>query len=445
MNDESQLAVERQFDARIDTWVRGAVADGDVTFPALLERLPGVYPSTALASVTRLGKAGQLRAALAESLHRESALSVAHRRAAPTLLPLPHPLDFEWRFTSDTCFNLLELSAALCPDKSGILLLGTPAVALTAMSHSTPPPISFWGDRNRVTERVIALNQAMRFPIQVAISHTLLPAHAAGVVVVDPPWYLDYIRPMFAAASAGCEIGGHVVASLPPEGAMANAISDREATIKFARYIGLELVKIDPLSARYDTPFFEHNSLAACGIRPPPHWRRGDVLVFRKFAELERAIRGNVTSTSQWSEVEVDRTRLFIKRGRSNSVGSQGIIPILPNDILPTVSRRDRRRTEASIWTSGNRIFASDNIHLVLEAALSYDATRRGDISQRSLLGHGADKHALERVVAMLADIVALETSEEQGQVDGSAIARRRAWTSDSNSYLRESTTINSG
>jgi hypothetical protein len=444
VNDEIQDALERQFDARIDTWVRGAVADGDVSFPALLERLPGVYPSTALASVTRLGKAGQLRAALAESLHRESSLSVAPRRAAPTLLPLPHPLDFEWRFTSDTCFNLLELSVALCPNKSGILLLGTPTVALTAMSHSTPRPISFWGDRNRVTERVIALNQAMRFPIQVAISHTLLPAQAAGVVVVDPPWYLDYIRPMIAAASTGCEIGGHVVASLPPEGAMANAIADREATIKFARYVGLELVKIEQLSARYDTPFFEQNSLAACGIRPPPHWRRGDVLVFRKFAESGRAIRGNVTSTSQWSEVEVDRIRLFIKRGGSN-FGSQGIIPILSGDVLPTVSRRDPRRTEASIWTSGNRIFASDNIHLVLEAALSYDATRRGDISQRSLLGHGADKQALERVVAMLADIVALETSEEQGQVDGSAIARRRAWTSDSNSYLRESTTINSG
>ena len=70
MNDELQLDVERQFGARVDTWVRSAVADGDVTFSALLERLPGVYPSVALASVTRLDEAGQMRVALAESLRR---------------------------------------------------------------------------------------------------------------------------------------------------------------------------------------------------------------------------------------------------------------------------------------------------------------------------------------------------------------------------------------
>jgi dihydroorotase-like cyclic amidohydrolase len=31
---------------------------------------------------------------------------------------------------------------------------------------------------------------------------------------------------------------------------------------------------------------------------------------------------------------------------------------IVPGDILPSVSRRDPRRANADVWTSGNRIFA---------------------------------------------------------------------------------------
>src|SRR5207248_3620298 len=33
---------------------------------------------------------------------------------------------------------------------------------------------------------------------------------------------------------------------------------------------------------------------------------------------------------------------------------------LVPGDILPTVSRRDPRRKNATVWTSGNRIFGCD-------------------------------------------------------------------------------------
>ena len=33
---------------------------------------------------------------------------------------------------------------------------------------------------------------------------------------------------------------------------------------------------------------------------------------------------------------------------------------IVPNDVLPSVSRRDPRRDGANVWTSGNRIFGCD-------------------------------------------------------------------------------------
>lgn len=40
-----------------------------------------------------------------------------------------------------------------------------------------------------------------------------------------------------------------------------------------------------------------------------------------------------------------------------NSFQDPRLISIVPNDVLPTVSRRDPRRKLARVWTSGNRIF----------------------------------------------------------------------------------------
>ena len=38
---------------------------------------------------------------------------------------------------------------------------------------------------------------------------------------------------------------------------------------------------------------------------------------------------------------------------------------LVPGDILPTVSRRDPRRQQVDVWTSGNRVFACDGLNVL--------------------------------------------------------------------------------
>ncbi len=79
--------------------------------------------------------------------------------------------------------------------------------------------------------------------------------------------------------------------------------------------------------------------------------------------------------------------RVFIRGCDDMLPDEVNLISLVKGDILPTVSRRDPRRRQADVWTSGNRIFQTDNPRLVLEAALS---CWRGDglWCSTSALGH---------------------------------------------------------
>lgn len=75
--------------------------DGATNFPALLHNLPAVYPTELLASLDRLVASEIISPALAASARRQAAANSSVDIEGRSLLPLPHALDFEWRFTPD--------------------------------------------------------------------------------------------------------------------------------------------------------------------------------------------------------------------------------------------------------------------------------------------------------------------------------------------------------
>jgi hypothetical protein len=168
---------------------------------------------------------------------------------------------------------------------------------------------------NSVTDRVLALNRATGSPLSMAFCSGGLPRESADAVLLDPPWYLDFVRPMLAAAARACRPGGVVLISLPPECTRASAEADRHAAIAFGRRLGLDIIEHSALTIAYETPFFERNALATAGVHPPPHWRRGDLLVFRKTLEATRPPLGDTTHRRPWTEVPIGRMRLFIRAG----------------------------------------------------------------------------------------------------------------------------------
>jgi hypothetical protein len=233
-------------------------------------------------------------------------------------------------------------------------------------------------------------------------------------VILDPPWYLDFLRPMLTATAAACQMSGFILISLPAEGTRPSAGDDRMKVFRLAKRLGLELTALYPLALSYETPFFEANALAATGIHFSSAWRRGDLAIFRKVRSHGRVVTTDSVRKARWSEIEIGRLRLFVRRDRAAAKGTRGLIPVVDGDILPTVSRRDPRRRRAEIWTSGNRLFASDHPELVVEAALALSGEDKGYSASAPLWATMAERDAIERIGYKLRTLAAREAAEER-------------------------------
>ncbi len=403
-----------EFSRQIDALVGLEAQRYRVTFSDLMLRLPAIYPTEVIAALGRLVMAGRLPQDLAEQLRQQARCRVPRVSDTRSLLPVPHPLDYEWRFTTDTARALLNRATDLTARDGDILLFGTPGVAAEALTLPIARRLAFLAEDNAVTRRVINLNQATGAPLEIGFCNAGLPQNIADAVLLDPPWYMDFIRPMLAAAAAACRLHGVVLLSVPPAATRPSARMDRAATLNFAFRLGLELIVDEPLELLYETPFFETNALAAAGLHPPARWRRGDLLIFRK---MRPALRPAAATSRQrdWVEVSVGRMRLFIKGVVADTGGLHGLIPIVSGNVLTSVSRRDPRRRTATVWTSGNRIFRTDNAHLVIEAALSHSSAASGAGAQPALWGNVLEREALKRVGELIGRLAEREAEEERG------------------------------
>src|SRR5687768_12148534 len=94
------------FEAMVEGFVRDAIRDWHPDcFDELVIRLPGVYPTDALSAVDRLAQREELDPVIVARLRRRS--PIAQTSSAPTnQLPVPHPLDFDWRFTGSAVERL---------------------------------------------------------------------------------------------------------------------------------------------------------------------------------------------------------------------------------------------------------------------------------------------------------------------------------------------------
>lgn len=416
MIQTGRTRIEDAFTAKIDALTKVAILSGVTSFPALLRALPSVYPPEVLASLDRLGESGACHYELVTSIRRAASVNCAGPTEGRSLLPLPHPLDYEWRFTQDASRQLLDRAAALTPVGGDVLLFGTPGLAVEALALPIGRLIAFVGENNRVTDRVVALNCAIGSPLSIAFCGSGLPRESADAVLLDPPWYLDFIRPMLSAAANAARLNGVVLISLAPEATRPSAEADRKSTIHFARRLGLDLLDHVELAIGYETPFFERNALTAACIYPPPRWRRGDLLVFRKTRRPVRPFVAAPPRRRVWTEVAIDRMRVMIRLIPNAAPGDSGLISYVEGDVLPTVSRRDRRRGLAHVWTSGNRVFRTSNPQRLIEAAFLCSSESMDSGIQPQLWRTLRDSDALQRVAAELRALAALEAEEERSK-----------------------------
>jgi hypothetical protein len=224
---------QENFDVQVDAWVDEALKRGSSTFGELLSSLPGVFPPAALSSLHRLRQRRRIGAAFARNLERQACTACAPKPLRRDSLLPPHPLDFEWRFTSGAARDLLVRASSLTADDQCVLLLGTPSVAALAISALIDRTTVFVGEDNAITSSISARNKAAQHPLEVRICGSeAIVADEAGLVIVDPPWYFDFIRPMLAAAATACRPGGHVLLSAPSIGSALCAGSREDYAVR---------------------------------------------------------------------------------------------------------------------------------------------------------------------------------------------------------------------
>lgn len=360
--------ISESFLAAVDQWIRTAVDRNSDTpsFGSLLCQLPGVYPTVVVQSLHRLARSGEADSATMQRLLVESQqLHSDCRVRTHDALPVPHPLDFEWRFTPSTCSRLLAEAVTLASEKDPVVLLGTPSLAAKSSTRSdigrfvtldtNPAMLEYLG---RCCPRV----RAYRFD---AARDRLPDLPPAGVVVADPPWYPEHMKSFLWTASHLCKNHGHVLLCLPPMGTRPGIGAERDALISWATLRGLECLHVHKGIAAYQTPLFEHNALRTQEIEAPLDWRRADLAIFQRRTGMPTTPRPVVEAVSgTWHEETLGRVRLRL-RSQSTQVFDPRLASLIGGDVLPSVSSRHPLREHVDVWTSGNRVFECRNTSIL--------------------------------------------------------------------------------
>jgi hypothetical protein len=369
--DQESFATD-DFPNRVDDWVLRGIAEGCRTFGDLIYRLPGVYPTVAVEGLHRLAARGAVpmleAMGMAAQARRPAGTDIASLAADG--LPVPHPLDFDWRFTDDAVTSLLAEAHLLSRHRGALGVVGAPSVALRAGRELGARGVIVY-DMNQSVLSALRRSGANVFGCRGDILGAMPPPARLDVVVTDPPWYLDELCGALRFCRAICRVGGFILASIPPLGTRPGIQAEREQLISSAASLGLDLVRIDPARLPYRSPPFEQNALRAAGVvGAPVDWRKGDLAVFARTRASEPpnppAPLGRYEA---WSEMAFSAARIRIRAGRGLGFSDPRLIPLVDDDVLPTVSRRDPRRAAAVIWTSGNRVFGCRGGDILLTVA----------------------------------------------------------------------------
>lgn len=366
----SHISADPAFELFVDGEVRrGAVKAAD--FRALVAGLPGIGPIEAMHALEGMRDDPAAAALLASAIHHE----LPQRLPQGNYLPLPHPLDLEWRFSEACVQELLEMVIDSSRDDDAVLLLGVPTVAAAALDSDARRSFHVIGESNVVCRALVEASASDGRFVHGASSGELVRA-----ALVDPPWYLDSYADMVGLCSARCARGATLFLVLPPVGIRPSATFDREKMINIARHAGFEPAGTATEPLRYRTPLFELAAFRAAGIGAwLPDWRTGELVRMTKIREPTYASPRAPRPASFDLTLGGVRLRLLLEQS-----GPASLEPLVPGGVVPSVSVRYPERARASLWTSTNRAFAVDS-SLALGGMLAV-AEQRGIVLPQGLI-----------------------------------------------------------
>ncbi|MBL8379607.1 MAG: hypothetical protein JNM79_17195 [Burkholderiales bacterium] len=415
------MSQDERFCAWIDSSVTECLHDGIVDFQELVARLPSIYPTSIIDSLARIKRVerGNLRVtagALIDSSKSKRFDTVIESAGMRKLLP-PHPLDFEWRFSEASSSKLLAFAKGLSSSPARVALVATPSVAIHSDVVTSGCAFAYFGkDVARI--RSVALDSSIKEWHHVDLSKRPTTYGSFDAVIMDPPWYSEYVYRFLWFASSILELGGHLLLSLPGAGTRASVVEDMHLYKGWWESLGFIHARSETQSIPYNTPFFEYNALLAAGVANfSSTWRRGDLIHLQRTQRHSNPWPGDVCHT-QWVEFAIDKVRIRIDPHASCTGRSPRLVPLLAGDVLPSVSRRHPLRSKACVWTSGNRIFDCE-APMELAAALGKAANYSSELNSlalASLQSKGAELGDLKSQLERLVEIETNEILSYQGQ-----------------------------
>ena len=347
----------------IDQWIIGAYRADAQDFWHLVSLLPAVYPTIVRKAVERLIAASVIPAYLA--VERSVWDSSGASGAEVPGLPIPNPLAFDWRYTRDTASELLERVVASTDPTQTVGLLGSPSVYKLAAIREAP-------------RQFILLDQNGSLPIdgpqslvgrqfrRCDMQDDEIDLPRVQAVLADPPWYEYETLAFLRTAARICADQGKVLLSTAPDGVRPGIQEERERIIAGAAKSGLRFLGAERRVLSYATPFFEYNALRAAGFaHVSPNWRRGDLLIFERTGDALPGPMNPIAHSAEWAQADIRGATIWVRLKDQQGFIDPRLVPLVPGDILPTVSRRDDRREAADVWTAGNRIYRCEGSHIL--------------------------------------------------------------------------------
>ena len=386
------------------------------TFESFVAAMPGVLPDEALAALRRLKVPDAQR--LADDAVTDRA---GHFIDQGGLLPLPHPLDSEFRFDAATAAILAKALIEATSPGDEILLIGVPSIAVELAAMDTNRVVRFLGPDNSVTASV-----------QSAFKHRPLrldqgPGATAAAALLDPPWYSEPMAELIRVCAGGCRKGALVTLVAPPIGTRPDIALDRSHFMRVAAETGLTATGAEgPVC--YRTPLFELATLERQGIARLPSWRRGEAIEFR----MSRVPDACAWTAPRVTELTVAGVRLRLVPGDGGC--SSALVPIDAQEVFPSVSARAPGRSRATLWTTTNRAFEVD-VESAREALarLAHDP----ELLHLGLNPKRNESFALQRVAAesqlihQLTELVGREVEDARRLVgDGAWLRAATDWRS---------------
>ncbi len=350
---------------------------GPLTFDQILSLAEGTYPVEVREALTSLVSAGSIvpcgdsyRLTLGPSrLSELNASGTAEKGGfidVDRVLGDPHPVDYDWRFSEETRWELASLARRF---QSGNVRVGLLGVGTLLPIFAQQGLDVILVDTNSYVLRDL---KSMGLGSSI-VEHDLFERMPANIgkrdfVIADPPWYAAYYEAFLMRAAEWLRLDGALVLSVLQRLTRPSAISDRAEIVRFGAGVGFDLWEVAAGAISYSTPRFEQASLASQGINCLP-WRKADRYMFRKVSEPDPDVKLSETQEmADWVDFEIGRARIKVKK-REDCASTFSYRPVSDEGpVLPSVSARAGYRSKIDVWTSDNCAYAVSRIALVLES-----------------------------------------------------------------------------